>query len=143
LHFHLGLLIGAQRAWSISLRAQSLNRIGHGRLVRRKCHADGGVIVYVLRHHRDHLRKIHQRDERRIKSRRLRRIGERSAGKVRILYQPIINVENFLRVGASSSDLRQQGIRVQRHRSQQLIQLVSSGRSSVLRANQRDKVLRK
>jgi hypothetical protein len=90
------------------------------------------------------LRKIHKRYERRIESRRLRRIGQRSAAEVGILYQPIINVENFLRVRASSGDLREQGIRIQRHRSQQLIQLVSRGRSSVvLRANQRHKVLRK
>jgi hypothetical protein len=144
LHFHLGLLIGAQRARSIRLRAQPLDRIRHRRLVRRKCHADRGVVVDVFRHHRHHLRKIHQRDERGIKSRCLRRIGERRAGKVRILYQPIINVENFLRVRARSRDLRQQRIRIQRHRSQQLVQLVSSGRSDrVVRADQRHKVLRK
>jgi hypothetical protein len=144
LHLHLHLLVGAQCARGIRLCAQSLNRIGHRRLVRRKCDADSGVIVDVLRHHRDHLRKIHQRDERRIEPRRLRRIGERSAGEIGILYQPIINVENFLRVRARGRDLRQQRIRIERHRRQQLIQLVSSGRSSVvLRADQRHKVLRK
>jgi hypothetical protein len=117
LHVHLELRIRAQRAGSICLGAQSLNRVGDGRLVSGKCDADGSVIVDVLRHHGDDLREIHQRDERRIESRCLRSIGQRGAGEVGILDQPIINVENFLRIRAGGGDLSQQRIGIERHGS--------------------------
>jgi len=40
---------------------------------------DGGIVVHMLRHHFQHLGKIHQPDERRIESLLLCRINERRA----------------------------------------------------------------
>jgi hypothetical protein len=113
LHFHLILGVTAQRARGIGLGAQALNRSGNRCLVRQKCVADGGVIIDVLRHHGYDLGKIHQRDERWIKSRLLCCVGKRGAGEIGILQEPVINVENFLRIGAGSGDLRQKGIRIE------------------------------
>ncbi len=143
LYFYLILLVGPQRARGIGLCAQALNRSGYGRLVRRKCNADSGVIVNIFRHHGHDLRKIHQRDKRGIEARRLCRIGERGAAEIGILLQPVIHVENFLRIGAGSGDLRQQRIRIEGDGSEQLVQFFGSGRRRVLRADQWHKVLRK
>ena len=143
LHFHLIISVGAQCAGVISLRAQTLNRIGDGSLVGCERVADGAVVVDVLGHHGDDLRKIHQRDKCGIESGSLRRVSERSAGEIAVCLQPIIDVENFLWIGAGGGDLSQQSVGIERDRSQQLVQFVRSGRSLVLRAEQRDKVLRK
>ena len=90
------------------------------------------------------MRKIHQRDKRWIESRRLCGIGERGSGEIGILLQPVIHVENFLRIGAGSGDLREQRIRIERDRSEQLVQFFGSGGSlRVLRAEQWYKILRK
>jgi len=144
LHFHLILVVAAQRAGSIGLRAQTLNRSRDRRLVRRKCVADGGVVVDVLRHHGDDLGKIYQGYERWIEARRLRRVGERGAAEIGILLQPVIHVENFLRIGAGSGDLREQRIRIERDRSEQLVQFFGrGGRRRVLRTDQWREVLGK
>ena len=113
LHFDLKLGVTAQGARGIGLGAQALNRSGNRRLVRQECVADGGVIVDILRHHGYDLRKIHERDKRWIKSRRLCRVGERGAGEIGILLQPVINIENFLRICAGGGDLREKGIRIE------------------------------
>jgi hypothetical protein len=88
------------------LGAQPLNRSGDRPLVRQKRYSDSGVIVDVLRHHRYDLRKIRQRYKRGIESLRLCRVGERVASETGILMQPVIDVENFLRICAGSGDLR-------------------------------------
>jgi hypothetical protein len=41
-----------------------------------------------------------------------------------VLRQPIVHIQNFLRIGGRRRDLRQQGIGIESHRSQQLIQLL-------------------
>ena len=122
---------------------QALNRSGDRRLVRRKCGADGSVVVNILRHHGYDLRKIHQRHERWIESRSLRCIGERFTAEIGILQQPVIHIENFLRIGAGRGDLREQGIRIEGDWSEQLVQFVGSGKRRVLRANEWREILRK
>jgi hypothetical protein len=76
LHFHFLLLIAAQRASFVCLRPQPLNRGCNRFLIRQKRVPDRGIIVDVLRHHLQHLRKIHQRDECRIESLLLRCVGQ-------------------------------------------------------------------
>jgi hypothetical protein len=127
LHFHLLLGITLQRPGRVSLGTQSLNRCCDCCLIRRKRLPDGGVIVDVLRHHVQHLRKICQRDKCRIEPLFLRCIGKLRAAKPGVLLQPVIRVQNFLGVGRSGCNLRQQGIRVKCDRSQQLIQLLRRG----------------
>ena len=144
LHFDLKLGVTAQGARGIGLGAQALNRSGNRRLVRQECVADGGVIVDVLRHHSYDLGKIHQRDKRRVEPLRLCRVGERGAGEVGILLQPVVNIENFLWICAGSGDLREKGIRIEGDRCKQLVQFFGSGRRNrVLREQQRQEILRK
>jgi len=94
---------------------------------------DRSVIVDILRHHIQHLRKARQRDKRRIESLFLRRIGELSTRQPRVLLQPVIDIQDFLRIRRRGSDLRQQRIRVERDRSQQLIQLLRRRRRRLRR----------
>jgi hypothetical protein len=75
LHQYLLLCSVAQRARRIRLGTEPLHRGGNRSLVSRKCLPDGGVIIDVLRHHLQHLREIHQREERRIESLLLGRVG--------------------------------------------------------------------
>jgi hypothetical protein len=75
LHFYLLLRITAKRTGGISLSSQPLNRVRDRRLIRRKCLPDGGIIVDMLRHHIQHIRKINQCDKCRIESLLLRCIG--------------------------------------------------------------------
>jgi hypothetical protein len=67
-------------------------------LIRREGLANSGIVVDVLRHHGQHIRKIHQRDECRIKSLLLCGVREGGAVQSAMLVQPVIRVENFLRV---------------------------------------------
>jgi hypothetical protein len=59
---------------------------------------DCGIIVDVLSHHVEHLRKVHQRDECRIESLLFCRIGERGARQAGIRLQPGVDIQDLLRV---------------------------------------------
>jgi hypothetical protein len=85
LHLHLLLGITLQGSGRIRLSSQSLNRGRDRSLIRRKRFTDGGIIVDVLRHHVQHLRKIGQRNKCRIEPLALSRIGQRGAREPRIL----------------------------------------------------------
>jgi hypothetical protein len=140
LHFHLLLGVTLQRPSRVSLGSQSLNRGRNRSLIRQKGLPDGGVIVNVLRHHVQHLRKIRQRNKCRIKPLPLRRIGEGRARKPGVLLQPVIYVQDFLRIRRGGRDLSQQRIGVKRDRSQQLVELLRRGNRR-LRGEQRFKLL--
>jgi hypothetical protein len=85
LHFHLLLGIALQRPGRIRLSSQSLNGGSDRSLISRKGLPDGGIIVDVLRHHVEHLRKICQRNKCRIESLALSRVGERATREPGIL----------------------------------------------------------
>jgi hypothetical protein len=138
LHLYGLLLIAAQVARVVGLSAQALNRGGHRSLVRRKRLADGGVIVDVLGHHLQDLRKINEGDERGIEPLLRGGICERSAGEIEVLLQPVIHVEDFLRIRGGGGDLGEQGIRIERYRGQQLVQLGRSGERVLRRKNGRE-----
>ena len=129
LHFLLG--IGAQCSRFISLRAQTLNRSRYGSLIGEKGIADGGVVVNVLRHHGQNIRKIHQSDECRIEPLLLRGVREGGAGQSAMLMQPVVRIENLLRICRCRCDLRQQRIWVKRDRRQQLVKLFRRGNSGL------------
>ncbi|MGA7293152.1 MAG: hypothetical protein WBW85_11505, partial [Terriglobales bacterium] len=57
LHLYPLLGITAQCPGRICLCPQSLNRRGDSSLIRQKSLPDGGVVVDILRHHVQHLRK--------------------------------------------------------------------------------------
>ena len=126
LHGHGLLLIAAQRARGVSLSSQALNGICNPRLIGSEGIPDGGVVVKVLRHHVEDLREIHECDECGVKTLLLRRIGEGCSRQARICRQPIVNVQDLLRVCRSGHYLRQQRVRIQRDGGQQLIQLLGS-----------------
>jgi hypothetical protein len=96
LHLHLLLGIAAQCSSFVSLSAQTLNRCRYGSLIGDERIADGGVVVDVLGHRGQNIRKIHQNDECRIKALLLRSVREDSAGQSGMLMQPVVRVENFL-----------------------------------------------
>jgi hypothetical protein len=108
LHLDLLLFIAAQRARGIRLRAQTLDRSSDLSLI--GCHGlpNCRVVVNVLRHHLKHAREGQQSKKGRIESITLCRIGLRSARKVRIFCQPVINVEDLLRVGRGRRNLSKQ-----------------------------------
>jgi hypothetical protein len=80
LHLNLLLFIAFQRSRRISLSPQTLDRIRHLLLVSRHRLPDRSIVVDVIRHHLQHIREGHQRNERRIVSLLLRGIGQRRAG---------------------------------------------------------------
>jgi hypothetical protein len=124
LHLHLLFRGAAQSARVISLISQALNRSRDCSLIRREGLTDGRIIVDILRHHVEHLRKIDERDKCRIESLLLRCIRQCCARQRRILRQPVIHIQNFLRIGRSRGDLRKQRIGIKRDRRQQLIQFL-------------------
>ena len=123
LQLNLLLLGGAQRTGAVGLIAQALDGSGDGSLIGLKCLADGGVVVDILRHHLEHFGEIHQRNKRWIEPLLLRGIGQGYAGESGILRQPIVDIQNFLRVGGGGGDLRKQRVGIESDGSQQLIEL--------------------
>jgi hypothetical protein len=111
-------------------------------LIRSNRGPDSGIIVNILRHHRDHIRKPGQGNECRIETLLLGSSGQLSERLVTVLGQPIIEIQNLLGIGRSGSDLGQKGIRVEGDRSQQLIQLLRRGRWRCLRLKIRSKTLK-
>lgn len=106
-----GLLrVAAQRARCIGLGAQALNGVGDTGLIGREGVPDCGVVINVLRHHVENLREIYECDECRIETLLLRRIGEGRSSQVRICSEPIVNIEDLLRVCRCCHDLRQQRV---------------------------------
>ena len=127
LHLDLLLRSAAQCTRRVGLRPQTLDGRRHLALIRRDRRADRRIVVDILRHHLDHLGEAHQRDECRIKPLLLGSRGQLGYGEVLVLPQPVVHIQNFLRVGGSRRDLRQQGVGIQRNRRQQLIQLLRRG----------------
>ena len=125
------LLIALECPHRISLLTEALNRIHNHPLICGERLPNGRKVVDVLRHHVEDLRKIHQRNESRIKALCLGRVGARLAAQAPILVQPAINVEDLLRIGRCCADLRQQRVGVEGDRRQQLVQLIGSGHRSL------------
>jgi hypothetical protein len=127
LHLYLLLWITAQCARSIRLRPQTLDGCRHQALICRDRGSNGRIVIDILRHHLDYLGETCQGDECRIKALLLRRFGELRHSEVVVLPQPVIEIQDLLRIGGRRRDLRQQGVRIQRNRRQQLIQLLGCG----------------
>ena len=98
LHLHGLLLIAIERPQGICLLTETLHRIHDRRLIRSERLPDGGKVVDVLRHHVQDLRKINERNESRIKALRLRRIRARLSAQPHVLAQPVVNIEDLLRI---------------------------------------------
>jgi hypothetical protein len=90
-------------------------------LIRLERLTQRSVVIDVYRHRVQHCGKGHQRDEGRIEPLPLRRVGERLSLQVGVLLHPVVRVENLLRVSRRCTNLREERIRIQRDRSQQLI----------------------
>ena len=108
LHLNLLLLVGAEGSCGIGLAAQALDGSGHLGLVGRHRLANGGVVVDVVRHHLEHGGEGDEREEGRIEPLFLCGVGESGAGEVRVLREPVGDVEDFLWVGGGRCDLREQ-----------------------------------
>jgi hypothetical protein len=99
------LCIAAQRSRGICLGAQTLDGSGYLCLVGRHGFPDGRVVVYVLRHHLEDGGEGDERDEGGIEALLLGAICERRAAEVRVLREPVIDVQDLLRVGGGRRDL--------------------------------------
>jgi hypothetical protein len=133
LHLNLLLRRAAQRPRVIRLCPQPLDRLRNHILVGQHGRTNGGIVVDVLRHHLHHRRESRQRDKGRIEPLLLRPRRQLRQGFIAVLRQPVIEVENLLRIGSSRGDLCQKGIGIKRDRRQQLIQLLRRRRRRHLR----------
>ena len=88
--------------------------------------ADRSVVVNVLRHHVEHLRKTHKRDECRVEPLLLSSVGECSSLETLIVTDPVINIEDLLWSRRCSHDLGEEGIGIERNRREELIELLRS-----------------
>ncbi len=127
LHLYLLLWSAAQCARSIRLRPQTLDSCRHLALICRDRRSNGGIVVDILRHHLDYLGKACQGDECRIKTLLLGSRRQLRHDEVLVLPQPVIEIQDLLRIGGRRRNLRQQGVGIKRNRRQQLIQLLGRG----------------
>jgi hypothetical protein len=104
-----------QRTCGVCLGPQPLDGRRDRSLISREGLTNRSIVVDVLGHHAQYVRKIDQRNECRIKSLLLGRVCEGRTCQPLILLQPVIHVEDFLRIGRSGCDLREQRIRVNRN----------------------------
>jgi hypothetical protein len=142
---HLDLLLrgAAQGARCVGLRPQPLDRRRDLILIRSNRRPDGGIIVNVLRHHLHYIGKPGQGDECRVEALLLGSSGQLRECLVTVLRQPIIEIQNLLRISGGGSDLGQKRIGVESDWSQQLIQLLRCGWWRTLRLKIRSKTLKK
>ncbi len=132
---HLNLLLGtaAQRARSIGLCPQTLDGRRNLALIGRDRRPNRGIVVDVLSHHLDYLGKARQGDEGWIKTLLLGSRRQLRHAEVLVLPQPVIEIQDLLRIGRRRRNLRQQSIGIKRNRRQQLIQLLRRGHGRSLR----------
>jgi hypothetical protein len=123
LHLNLLLRRAAQRSRRVGLRTQPLNRRRHLRLIRRDSTPERSVVVDILGHHLDHRRKVCKCDKSRIETLFLRSIRQPRSAQALIQSQPVVDIQNLLRIRRSRRNLRQQRVRIERYRRQQLIEL--------------------
>jgi hypothetical protein len=123
LHLNLLLRRAAQRSRRVGLRTQPLNRRRHLLLIRRDSSSNRSIVVDVLGHHLDHGRKVGKRDKGRVETLLLRRIRQCCSAQALIQRQPVIDIQNLLRIRRSRRNLRQQRVGIKRYRRQQLIKL--------------------
>jgi hypothetical protein len=121
LHLNLLLLVGAKGSSGIGLAAQALDGGSHLGLVGRHRLANCGVVVDMVRHHLEHGGEGDEREEGRIEPLFLCGVGESGTGEVRVLREPVGDVENFLWVGRGRRNLREQLVGIERNRRQQLV----------------------
>jgi hypothetical protein len=58
----------------------------------------------------------------------LRGIRQRNAGQIAVLMKPVVDIQNLLRIRRGRRNLRNQRVRIQSDRSQQLIQFLCGRR---------------
>jgi hypothetical protein len=122
------LLWGAtQSAGCVGLSSQPLNRCGHLILIRRHCRPDCSVVVNIVRHHLQNTGKADKGNKCRVEALLLGSGGQLREGKVIVLRQPVVHIQNLLRIRGGGSDLGEKGIGVESDGSQQLIQLLRRG----------------
>jgi hypothetical protein len=112
LDFNLLLLVGAEGSGGVGLAAEALDGCGDLGLVGGHGLADGGVVVDVVGHHLKHGWEGHEGEEGGIEALFLRGVGEGGAGEVRVLGEPVGDVEDFLWVCGGGCDLREKLVRI-------------------------------
>jgi len=96
-------------------------------LIGLKCRANCSVIIDVIGHRVEYGWEGHEGYEGWIKALLLSRVGQSGSGKIAVLLHPIIGIDNLLRVSGGRANLREQGVRIERDRREQLFQLLAAG----------------
>jgi hypothetical protein len=105
-----------------------LDRRHHRCLICLERLANRSVIVDIVGHRIEYGREGHQRYEGRIEALLLGRGSECCAGLTAILLQPIVDIDDLLRVPGGRAYLREQGVRIKSNRCEQLFQLIAARR---------------
>jgi hypothetical protein len=124
LDLHLLLLRALQVSGVIGLAPQPLDGRGNRPRISCKCLANRGVVVNIVGHHRNHPGEIAQGQKCRIEALLLRRVSQCLAGQAGVRGKPVAEVQNLLRIYRGGRNLRQQRVRIQSNRRQQLVQLL-------------------
>ncbi len=119
---------GPEGARGVGLVAEALDGVGDLSLVAADGLADGGVVVDVAGHHLEDGGEGDEGEEGRIVTLLLGGVGERGAGELRILRDPVGDVEDLLRIGRGGRDLGEQGVGIERDRGEELVELLGGGR---------------
>ena len=109
---------------SDGLGAQRLSGCHHVLLLRKESVAELLCPVELLAHHRQNLRERRQRLDRRIPGLLLQRVLERLTFQVGIRLHPSLGDHDLERVRRRHQHLGQQGVRIQRDRCDQLVELL-------------------
>src|SRR5271166_4146831 len=122
---YLLLGVGPQRPRGRGLVAKTLDRIHHVSLL---CHDGVAQLLHPVErsvHHPQDPRKRHQRLDAGIPRLCLERGGKLVSLQVRMIgiLQPTIRFNDFERIGRGHQDLCEQGVRIKRDRSEQLVEL--------------------
>jgi hypothetical protein len=96
----------------------------------------------MLRHHLHHIGKADQGNKCRVESLLLGSSGQLRKGHAAVLRQPVVHVQNLLRISGGGSDLGEKRVGVESDGSQQLIQLLRRGRRRSLRLKIGSKTLK-
>jgi hypothetical protein len=142
LHLDHLLRRATQRAGCVGLSPQPLNRCWYLVLIRRHRRPDGGVVVNILRHHLQNIGEADKGNKCRVEALLLGSGGQLREAEVMVLRQPVVHIQNLLRIRGRGSDLGEKGIGVESDGSQQLIQLLRRRRRRSLRLKIGSKTLK-
>jgi hypothetical protein len=96
-------------------------------LIRLERRSQCSVVIDMCRHGIENRWEGDERDESRIESLLLSRIGQRLPCQAAVLLQPVVGIDDLLRISGSGTYLGEQRVGIECDRCEQLIQLLTGG----------------